>query len=95
MLHTRSRRVRWQTDFCDVQVGSGTYARAAASQLALPQPLLSGTDLLAMGLAEGPFIGELLRRVREEQLEETITTKEEALELARHLLEERNPGKET
>ncbi|MCK4299112.1 MAG: CCA tRNA nucleotidyltransferase [Planctomycetes bacterium] len=59
---------------------------------ALPAPLLTGTDLLSMGLAEGPLIGELLRRVQEEQLEESITTKQEALALARRLVEEGSPG---
>lgn len=52
----------------------------------LPPPLLRGTELLAMGIPQGPLIGELLRRVREEQLEGTVNTPEEALELVRRFL---------
>ena len=60
----------------------------------LPEPLLTGTDLLSLGLREGPLIGEVLRQVREEQLEGTITTREEALALARRLVEEGSPSQE-
>jgi len=58
----------------------------------LPAPLVTGTELLALGLPEGPLIGELLRRVREEQLEGTLTSKGEALALVRRLLEEGSVG---
>jgi len=54
---------------------------------ALPEPLVTGTDLLSLGLREGPLIGELLRQVREEQLEGNIATREEALGLVRRLVE--------
>ena len=53
----------------------------------LPPPLVTGTDLLALGLPEGPVIGQLLRRVREEQLEGTVSTESQAMELVRRLLE--------
>ena len=42
-------------------------------------PLISGRDLLAMGLDEGPPIGNWLRIVEEKQLEGELTTREEAL----------------
>ncbi len=61
---------------------------------ALPAPLLTGTDLLSTGLQEGPLIGRVLRRVQEEQLEGTIATKQEALALARRLVEEASPSQE-
>jgi len=54
----------------------------------LPEPLLRGADLLAMGVAAGPLMGELLRRVREEQLDGSITGKDEALALVSRLLRE-------
>ena len=63
-------------------------------EAALPAPLLTGTDLLSMGLQEGPLIGRVLRRVQEEQLEGTIASKQEALALARRLVEEGSPGQE-
>lgn len=55
-----------------------------------PKPLVNGRDLLAMGLAEGPLIGELLRAVEERQLEGELKTREQALEWLRQKLEARN-----
>lgn len=43
-----------------------------------PAPLLSGLDLIAMGLSPGPLFGEILRRVEEAQLEGDLATKEDA-----------------
>jgi len=54
---------------------------------ALPGPLVTGTDLLAMGIPEGPGIGELLDRVREKQLDGALSDREEALEFIRRLRE--------
>jgi hypothetical protein len=45
-----------------------------------------------MGFREGPLIGQLLRRVREEQLDGTLTSEAEALELVRQLVEEGKAG---
>jgi hypothetical protein len=41
-----------------------------------------------MGIAEGPLVGELLRRVREEQLEGNIDSKEQAQALLSRLVRE-------
>lgn len=46
-----------------------------------PEPLLSGEDLIALGIEPGPNFKSLLTAVRGEQLEEKIHTKEEALAL--------------
>jgi len=43
-----------------------------------PQPLLTGRDLLAMGFREGPMLGQILDELRELQLEEKLTTSDEA-----------------
>ena len=51
-----------------------------------PAPLIGGSDLLALGLEEGPKIGQLLRAVEEQQLEGRIRTKEEALVWIKTLL---------
>lgn len=45
-----------------------------------PLPLLSGHDLLLLGLLEGPKIGQILRALEEQQLEGALTTKDKALE---------------
>jgi hypothetical protein len=48
-----------------------------------PQPLLTGHDLLALGLKPGPLVGKILAEVEELQLEERLKTRDEALEFAR------------
>lgn len=45
----------------------------------IPQPLLTGKDLLALGMQPGPEFGKILQAVKDAQLENTITTKEEAV----------------
>ena len=53
-----------------------------------PPPLLTGDDLKAEGLEPGPLYKKLLDSVREAQLDGTVKTREEALEVVRRLLEE-------
>ncbi len=48
-----------------------------------PAPLLTGHDLLALGLTPGPQVGALLREAAELQLEERLRSREEALAWAR------------
>ncbi len=51
------------------------------------EPLLRGDDLIRdLGLAPGPVIGQLLEQVREARSSGEISTREEALALARHVL---------
>ncbi|NBO93662.1 MAG: CCA tRNA nucleotidyltransferase [Planctomycetia bacterium] len=49
-----------------------------------PPPLLTGHDLLAMGIPQGPAFRVLLEKVREAQLNDTLMTPEEARDLVRH-----------
>jgi len=48
-----------------------------------PQPLVTGNDLIAMGLPPGPKFKAILTRVEDEQLEGRLTTREEAMEFVR------------
>jgi tRNA nucleotidyltransferase (CCA-adding enzyme) len=43
-----------------------------------PEPLLLGRDILALGVAPGPRVGEILRAVYERQLDGAVTTADEA-----------------
>jgi tRNA nucleotidyltransferase/poly(A) polymerase len=52
-----------------------------------PEPLLRGRDLLAMGHAPGPRMGEILNEVRQRQITGELRTKVEAL----RFVEERYP----
>jgi poly(A) polymerase len=50
-------------------------------------PLIRGGDLIAeLGLSQGPLIGEILDEVRMAQLEGEVTTRQEALEIARKMV---------
>jgi poly(A) polymerase len=58
-----------------------------------PAPLLNGHDLMRhFGLVPGPLYKELLTAVREAQLDGTIKTKPQALELVERLLREQKGG---
>lgn len=60
-----------------------------APAVAAPPKLISGHDLMSrFGLSPGPLIGRLLEAVREAQAAGEVTTKEEALEYARRLLQQ-------
>ncbi|MBX9742553.1 MAG: CCA tRNA nucleotidyltransferase [Chthoniobacterales bacterium] len=49
----------------------------------IPTPLVTGQDLIDLGMQPGPKFGKILTRVKDAQLENLITTKEEALEFIR------------
>jgi poly(A) polymerase len=53
-----------------------------------PPPLISGHDLARLGLKPGPLYKKLLDAVREAQLDGTITTPKQAIELVKWLLPE-------
>ena len=52
-----------------------------------PPPLITGDDLTARGLKPGPLFKQLLDAVRESQLEGTITTATEAMEMVEKTME--------
>ena len=53
----------------------------------LPQPLLTGRDLIRCGIEPGPEMGRLLNALRDLQLEGTVTTRQDALEALNNLRE--------
>lgn len=63
--------------FCRDQVA------VLGAERALPPPLLSGQDLLGAGYAQGPRLGEILRWVREQQLDGTLADRETAVRRVR------------
>ncbi len=50
-----------------------------------PNPLITGDDLKGLGLVPGPVFGVILASVEEAQLDGTISTREEAMDLARRI----------
>jgi tRNA nucleotidyltransferase (CCA-adding enzyme) len=56
--------------------------------VAHPTPLLSGKDIIvALNIPASPLVGKLLGEIAVAQVEARVSTYEEALELARHLIE--------
>jgi hypothetical protein len=53
-------------------------ARELATQPELHPPLLTGADLIALGLKPGPALGRLLAEIRERQLSDELKTPEDA-----------------
>ena len=51
-----------------------------------PRPLITGDDLIAAGYKPGPQFKELLTAVEDAQLDGSINTREEALELVRKIV---------
>lgn len=56
-----------------------------ASEPLKPPPLISGNDLISMGVPPGRDMGKLLHQIEDEQLEGKLKTHEEAMERARAL----------
>jgi putative nucleotidyltransferase with HDIG domain len=52
----------------------------------IPPPLVTGKDLIARGLKPGPRFKDVLEKIQTEQLENRLTTREEALEYLETLL---------
>ncbi len=61
-------------------------ARSLGVEHRPPAPMLLGRHVLALGVAPGPRVGEILKAVYEQQLDGTITTLDEAVEAARLML---------
>ncbi len=51
-----------------------------------PKPLITGRDLIALGLKPGPLFKDILTKIEDEQLEGILTTKDAALERLRVLI---------
>ena len=61
-------------------------ARALGVQHRPPEPILLGRHLLALGLTPGPRVGEILKAIYEQQMDGQVTTLEQAIDAAGHLI---------
>ena len=61
-------------------------ARQLEQQPQIVPPLLTGDDLLALGMQPGPAMGKLLAEIREKQLQDELTSKAAARQWARKYL---------
>jgi poly(A) polymerase len=64
-------------------------ARELEKQPQIRPPLLTGDDLIALGMKPGPALGALLAEIREKQLQDELQTPAEARKWARRRLESR------
>jgi poly(A) polymerase len=55
-------------------------ARELEKQPQILPPLITGDDLIALGISPGPQLGSLLAEIREKQLQDELTTREDALQ---------------
>ncbi len=67
----------------DVYDFLGAQAEELAKQPQIRPPLLTGNDLIALGLKPGPALGTLLAEIREQQLQDELKTKAEARQWAK------------
>jgi tRNA nucleotidyltransferase (CCA-adding enzyme) len=58
-------------------------ARSLGVEHAPPKPLLLGRHLIALGVAPGPAMGAVLRKIYERQLDGEVASLEDAIEMAR------------
>lgn len=61
-------------------------AEEFANEPLIPEPLVTGRDLIARNLKPGPRFAEILNDIQTEQLENRLSTREEALEYLERLL---------
>lgn len=90
----RRLRTRLDTEWADVldalrEDGAGEVAASVERRLAPPEvasgpdPLVTGDDLIALGVPAGPRVGELLRWISGEQEAERLFTRQAALDAVR------------
>jgi poly(A) polymerase len=64
-----------------------------AAEPLIPPPLITGRDLIALGMEPGPRFKEILEAVQSHQLEGTLHTREEALDFVRSEWPVSNPSR--
>ena len=84
-LLTLAEAVSCQVDGTNEQVEYCRRKLALPEQQWNPPPLITGDDLRHAGLQVGPVYSQILESVRDAQLEDRVTTRQAALELARQL----------
>jgi poly(A) polymerase len=75
----------------DVYDYLATSARELEQQPGIRPPLLTGHDLIALGMKPGPAMGALLGEIREKQLQDELKTKAEARKWVRKRITAKKP----
>ncbi|MBE7444339.1 MAG: CCA tRNA nucleotidyltransferase [Planctomycetia bacterium] len=72
-------------DLSDYQYCQEMFSKLSHEEVK-PKPLITGHDLIAMGLKPGPSFKDILMKIEDEQLDGNLTTKDAAIEEARALI---------
>jgi len=64
-----------------------SYLAESGPEALNPEPLLTGADLKSLGISPGPDFSRILKQIRNEQLDEVIQTRDQALTRAADLIE--------
>jgi tRNA nucleotidyltransferase/poly(A) polymerase len=90
--HFEDLRVLWRLEE-RIRTRKVTHARSIARRVrsiprnkVCPPALVTGDDLIQMGLPEGPVLGRILKRTYDAQLNEEITTRRQGISLAQRLI---------
>ncbi|HEU5122822.1 MAG TPA: CCA tRNA nucleotidyltransferase [Verrucomicrobiae bacterium] len=70
-------------------------ARELEKQPQIIPPLITGNDLIALGFSPGPQLGSLLAELREKQLQDELTTRDQALEWAKAAFPKENGNRDS
>ena len=73
------RRDPVDAEFCQ------RYLSRTSSETLAPAPLIDGRDVMGLGIPAGPVVRDLLATIRNEQLDELLATREQALVRLREL----------
>jgi poly(A) polymerase len=77
---------------CHGKLGNVHFLRRTQKEISkeqiAPPKLITGRDLISIGLSPGPLFGQILKSVEDAQLEGMLNTKEEALAYAKKVLSE-------
>ena len=60
---------------------------ALAGDDLLPEPLVNGNEIIALGIVPGPRLGKICKKIYQMQLDNLLATKEQAIEQAKKLIE--------
>ena len=82
------RALKWWPGVGELVATMDLESRALFAEGVAPPPLMTGDDLVAMGLPPGPRLGQLLWTLYDLQLEKRISTRDEAASLARKMWNE-------
>ena len=88
LLHGFSQSALAAAELMLLRSNARTNVSSYLHRLRYVRPSLTGNDLRALGVAEGPLLGRILSSLRAARLNGETTTREEELALVRRLVDE-------